>query len=149
MSSWLVSLRLVGPCVGRARRGLKKGRLGASWFRDRALKVAPGRLTAEAQSQISEQGRNLAIVHAGGKARHDRTALALDGSHAREHDVGEVARIAGTDRGAEAEMDAAIGRRPVAVMTTGAGGDVDFAAFGFRWRARALPGLREHGLQLA
>ncbi len=46
--------------------------------------------------------RDLVVVHAGGKARHDRAALALDRTNARQHDVDGIARIRAAERGARA-----------------------------------------------
>jgi len=71
--------------------------------------AGPGRLLAEAPAQIVQQSRNLRVVHAGGEARHDRAAFALDRGYARQHDVDEVARIGARDRRAQREIDAAIG----------------------------------------
>src|SRR5690349_13043435 len=116
MSSWLVSLRWIGGRIVWAGRVLNIHRLRAPCFRNRIFKVAPGWLPAEAQSQISEQCRSLAIGQDRGKSRHDRAALTFDRLHPREHDIGEIARIGCADRGAEAEMDPAIGQRTTAVM---------------------------------
>src|SRR5215472_19102859 len=116
MSSWLVSLRWIGGRICWTCRILVIRGLRASCFCNRFFEVTPGRLGAEARSQICQQCRNLAIVHDGGKPRHDGAALAFDGPHARKHDIGKVARVVGIDRGAEAKMDAAIGRWAAALM---------------------------------
>src|SRR5260221_11944115 len=114
MSSWLVSLRWIGgrmTCTGRC---VESCRLGPPGVRDGFFNVAPCRLTAEARPEIIQELRDLRIAHAVGKARHDRTAFALERPHARQHDVGEVARIRPADRRTETEINPAIGRRPAA-----------------------------------
>src|SRR3954454_8071073 len=116
MSSWLLSLRWVGRRGTALRRGLEKERLAAPRLSDGFLELGPCRAAAEPRAQIIHQHGNLRIVHAGGKARHDRAALALHRPHARQDGVGEVARIGTADPGGEAKVDAAIRRRPRRLM---------------------------------
>ena len=109
-----------------ARRCLEKYGLGAARVLDGLFDAGPCRLVAEARAQIVQQRRNLRVAHAGGKARHDRAALALDGPDARQHDVGGIARIGAAEIAVrEREIDAAIGQRPAALMAGRAGRGVD------------------------
>src|ERR1700738_2101569 len=101
MSSWLVSLACMRRSVFRVRRGLKKYGLRSPGVFDSLFEAGPCRLIAEPGAQIVQQRRNLGVIHAAGKARHDRAALSLDGTNARQHDVGGVARIRGADGGRE------------------------------------------------
>src|SRR5471032_2495838 len=111
MSSWLVSLGWLGRSVAWLRRSLDIGGLCAACIRDGLFDAAPCRLMAKARSQILQQRRNLLIIHAGGKPRHDRTALALDRANPRKHSVGGIARIRAADGGGERQIDPAIGQR--------------------------------------
>src|SRR3954469_9281238 len=120
MSSWLVSLRCLDGRIMRAGRGLEKYGLGTPCVLNRSCKLGPRMLIAEARAQIIQECRDLAVLHAGGKTRHDRTALALYWPHACQHDVGGVARVRRADRSGETEIDPAIGQWPVGLMAAGA-----------------------------
>ncbi len=98
----------------------------------------------EARPEIIQELRDLRIADAVGKARHDRTAFAFDRPHARQHDVGEVARIRPADRRTETEIDPAIGRRPAALVAGRAGRGIDRCALRLRLRRRTGRCFRQH-----
>src|SRR5450631_3118481 len=101
MKSWLVSLRWFGGSILGSRRCLEQYGLPLARVHDGFFNAGPWRLVAEAGTQMVEQGRNLAVVHAVGKTRHDRAAFALDRANPRQHDIGGVARIGTGDSGRE------------------------------------------------
>src|SRR5450432_12265 len=125
MSSWLVSLRWIGGCMTCSGRCLEKRGLGPPCVLDGFFDISPRRLMAEARSKIIQEQCDLCVAHAVCEAGHDRAAFALDRPHARQHDIGEIARIGRADRGAEAEIDPAIGWRPAALMAGPAGRGVN------------------------
>src|ERR1700760_4058097 len=100
MSSWFCSLGFVGGGITCARRILQRCGLRSPRLGDDAFEPGPGRLLAEARTNIRHERGDLRIAHAVGKAWHDRAALAFDGTDAGDDDVGEVARIGTADGGA-------------------------------------------------
>src|SRR5437868_1152256 len=131
MSSWPVSLRWIDGRMIRLRRGVEKYGLRAPGVGDDFFKAGPGRLVAEAGAKIVQQCRDLRIVHARGKSRHDRTAFALHWSQPGQYRVDDISRIRIADPGGETEIDSAVGWRPAGVMTAGASRGVDRRACGF------------------
>src|SRR4030088_1768377 len=107
MSSWLVSLRWIeGSAVWR-RQYLEEHRLHASRLGNGLLSAGPCRPVREPRPEKIQQGGNLAIVHAVGKARHDGTAFALHRPNPRQHGVGRIARIWAADGGRQTKIDPA------------------------------------------
>src|ERR1700744_896511 len=98
MSSWLVSLRCLGPSIGRAGRGLEKYGLRAPSVLYGLFNASPWWLVAEMAAQELQQRHDLLIVHAVGKSRHDRAAFAIDRAHARQPDIDGIAWISAAQR---------------------------------------------------
>src|SRR3954453_16340755 len=105
MSSWLVSLGCIdGAALGRGR-WLQEYSLRSPGVADDLCCVGPGRRVAETAAQIIEQGRDLAVAHAVGKAGHDRAALGGGGTNAGQYYVGGVARVGAGEGGRERQVD--------------------------------------------
>src|SRR3954464_1138996 len=103
MSSWPVSLRWFGGRIVRLRRRVEKRGLGPPGVGDDFFHAGPCRLVAEAGAQILQQRRDLRTVHAGGKSRHDRAALALYRAEARQDRIDDISRVRIADAGGEAQ----------------------------------------------
>ena len=129
VSSWLVSLRWIGRGITWSRRCLEKYSLRTSGVLDRLFNAGPCRLVAEARAQIIQNGCNLIVGHAVRKARHDRTAFALErDADARLMTILATLRGSGPlDRGREAKIGRSpIGQRPASLRwRVPTGGRVD------------------------
>src|ERR1700759_4199190 len=105
MSSWLVPLVGVAGVFGRPRRWPEEQALRAPCVLHGLFNTVPSRLVAEPGTKELQKRHDLCVVHAVGKSRHDRAALAFDGANARYYDIGSVSGVGAAEGGAEREID--------------------------------------------